>query len=144
MGKEMLPHPPEASGGGGQAPLQIVCGGNMALSRGSSLSVLLSQGRCGPVFEAQTDPVSFLGSICLWGDVRERAFGPPVGKPTLKRRRASVLGNFDRRGRWFHDGVLGARGDIVPPLVVLGLSRSLRPTCREPSLRRAVPFGGNS
>lgn len=116
----------------------------MALSQGSSLIVLLSQGRCGPVFKAQTDPVSSLGSICLWGDVRERAFGPPVGKPTLKRRHASVLGNFDPRGRWFHVGVPGARGDIVPPLVVLGLSRGLRPTCREPSLRRAVPFGGNS
>lgn len=73
----------------------------MALSWGSSLNVLLSQERCGPVFEGQTDPVSCLESVCLRGDVRERALGPPaVGKPTLKRRRAPILGNFDLRGRY--------------------------------------------
>lgn len=73
----------------------------MALSWGSSLNVLLSQGRRGSVFEGQTDPVSCLESVCLRGDVRERALGPPaVGKPTLKRRRAPILGNFDLRGRY--------------------------------------------
>lgn len=39
-------------------------------------------GRRGPVPKGQTDPVSPLESVCPWGDVRGRAFGPPaVGEP---------------------------------------------------------------
>lgn len=40
------------------------------------------QGTRGPVLGGQTDPVSSLGSVCLWEQVRQRALGTPLlGSP---------------------------------------------------------------
>lgn len=41
-------------------------------------------------------------------------------------------------------GVPSAKGDTVPPLGYLVSTRTLRPIYREPSLKRGVPFQGNS
>lgn len=50
-------------------------------SWGPSLGVS-SQGTRGPVLGGQTDPVSSLGSVCLWEQVRQRALGTPLlGSP---------------------------------------------------------------
>ena len=46
---------------------------------------------CNPVIRGQTDPVSSLGSVCLWEQVRQGTLGTPtVGEPTLKRRDAGM------------------------------------------------------
>lgn len=63
---------------------------------------LCCSGETWPCPQCQTDPVSSLGIVCLWGDIRERALGPAaVGEPILKRSCAPILGNFDLRGSWF-------------------------------------------
>lgn len=71
-------------------------------SQGPSLSLSSHRGHV-VLSSGQTDPVSSLGSVCLWEQVRQGALGTPtVGEPTLKRRHAPILENFDPRGSWSH------------------------------------------
>ena len=106
-----------------------------------------SQGTRGPVLRGQTDPVSSLGSVCLWEQVRQGTLGTPtVGEPTLKRRDAPILENFDPRGSWSHIwGIWRKRGHKCwgggQSLISTG---SLWPLCWEHSLRRGSCLGAMS
>ena len=90
--------------------------------------------------------MSSLGSVCLWEQVRQGALGTPtVGEPTLKRRHAPVLENFDPRGSWSHIwGTRRERGHKYWGGQSLISTGSLRPLCWEHSLRRGSCLGDMS